>query len=120
MIKLKAEIKKPTRTTSQLFSYWRPRLLTFKAPRIYGWLWWNFMVVEPPLIEIHSYCEADSEELWHIRRLSSVGKKLNGGIDTPSLCGREMSWDRAPVVTSLPSIKVCVTCQEVWEKDCQV
>lgn len=104
----------------QLCNYWWPIQITFKAPRIYGWLWWNFNVVEPPLIEIHSYCEtwvAGSDSPWHIRILTSVGKKFNGGADTPSLCGREMSWDRAPVVTKKPLGKVCAKCQEAWEKE---
>jgi hypothetical protein len=120
MIKLKAKIKKPTSTMGQLFNYWWPLLLTYKPPRIYGWLWWNFSVVEPPLIETHSYCEADSEEPWHIRILTSAGKKLNGGADTHSLCGREISWDRAPVVTKHPPIKVCIACQEAWENESRV
>lgn len=123
MIKLKAEIKRPTRSMSQLFNYWRPLLLTYKAPRIYGWLWWNFNVVEPPLIETHSYCEAwaaSSESPRHIRRLTASGKRFNGGADTPSLCGRKMSWDRAPMVTKHPLGKVCVKCQEAWEKERRV
>lgn len=37
------------------------------------------------------FCEsstASSTSPWHIRKVSSIGLKLGGGIDTPSLCGR--------------------------------
>jgi hypothetical protein len=124
MIKLKVEIKKPARSVRQLFNYRLPLLLTYKAPRIYGWLFWNFELIEPATIETHSYCEAwtaTSVSLWHIRRLTSVGKKLSGGADTKSLCGREMSWDRAPVVTKNPPLdSICPKCQEAWERERRV
>ena len=44
-----------------------------------------------------SFCEsvhAGPLSLWHLRKLTEVGKKLGGGIDTPSLCGRvKRGWD---------------------------
>lgn len=39
--------------------------------------------------EDHSFCEsihASSSSPWHIRKLTSKGRKLGGGIDTPTLC----------------------------------
>lgn len=31
---------------------------------------------------------------WHIRKLTTAGKKLGGGIDTKSLCGKvDKGWD---------------------------
>jgi hypothetical protein len=44
----------------------------------------------------YSFCEtavATPYSLWHIRRLTKVGRKLGGGADTLSLCGRKVSWD---------------------------
>lgn len=46
-----------------------------------------------------AFCEsihASSESPWHIRELSKHGKKLGGGVDTPSLCGliqKGKGWD---------------------------
>jgi hypothetical protein len=41
-----------------------------------------------------SFCEtAAAGGLWHIRRLTDQGKKLGGGADTRTLCGREAAWD---------------------------
>jgi hypothetical protein len=120
MIKMKAEIKRPTRSVRQLFNYRLPLLLTYKAPRIYGWLFWNFHVIEPTTVETHSYCETwtDTPEkiFYHIRKLTSIGKKMDGGSDTPSLCGLVMNWDKAPLVTNNPPTGcVCLACQGVWE-----
>jgi hypothetical protein len=37
----------------------------------------------------YSFCESViGIGPWHIRTLSDAGRKLSGGIDTPSLCGR--------------------------------
>lgn len=44
----------------------------------------------------YSLCEtayAGPSSLWHIRRLTSCGKKLGGGVDTNSLCGKKVAWD---------------------------
>lgn len=44
----------------------------------------------------YSFCEsvyATGRSPWHIRRLTAVGKKLGGGVDLESLCGRIMCWD---------------------------
>ena len=65
----------------------------------------------------HSFCEsvtAGSLSRWHIRRLTSVGQKLGGGVDTDSLCGRVKSpdgWDLATKITERRLSEVaCVDC----------
>lgn len=64
-----------------------------------------------------SFCEsiyATTSSLWHIRILTEKGCKLNGGIDTESLCGKVRigrGWDlrvRARVTLNHPS--VCKEC----------
>jgi len=50
-------------------------------------------------IESLSFCEsvtASSLSPWCVRKLTSAGKKLGGGVDTESLCGRVRlgsGWD---------------------------
>lgn len=59
-----------------------------------------------------SYCEtatAGPRSTWHIRLLTAAGKKMNGGADTPALCGREVAWDLPGDVTNDPDI-VCPSC----------
>ncbi len=49
-----------------------------------------------------SYCEgswATANSPWHIRELTAVGKKLGGGIDTASLCGRVQPFGKGSVFT---------------------
>ncbi len=43
-----------------------------------------------------AFCEtatAGDGSRWHIRELTSRGKMLGGGADTPALCGRRVTWD---------------------------
>jgi hypothetical protein len=42
-----------------------------------------------------SFCESvTGVSKWHIRRLTTAGLKLGGGIDTPCLCGLVVhGWD---------------------------
>ena len=57
---------------------------------------------------------ATSNSPWHIRQLTEAGKKMGGGIDTPSLCGRKQNgWDvnhRAPE----QGIKPDFVCESCW------
>lgn len=50
-----------------------------------------------------SFCEsvtASSISPWHLRKLTKVGRKLGGGIDTPSLCERvKQGWDLEVEIT---------------------
>jgi hypothetical protein len=47
----------------------------------------------------YSFCESNCaapRSPWHIRELTTKGRKLGGGIDTPSLCERVKAgggWD---------------------------
>lgn len=47
----------------------------------------------------YSFCEsvfAGPKSAWHLRKLTSVGRKLGGGIDTPFLCADKPGmggWD---------------------------
>jgi len=44
----------------------------------------------------YSFCEtvtATGTSPWHIRKLTEKGKKLSGGADSPSLCGKVVAWD---------------------------
>jgi hypothetical protein len=68
----------------------------------------------------YSFCEsvtATSISPWCIRRPTSVGRKLGGGVDTPSLCGRVkigLGWDlKVPVDVAHRS--ACPRCVEELE-----
>lgn len=71
-----------------------------------------------------AFCEAvtaSSESPWHIRPLTSAGKKCGGGADTPALCGRKVSWDlQGDVKPTFVGYKemnpsyVCRACAEVY------
>jgi len=70
----------------------------------------------------YSFCEsafATSISPWCIRPLTDVGRKLSGGIDTPSLCGRvhsQLGWDlNTPVDLSLS--RVCKKCAQLMTED---
>ncbi len=66
-----------------------------------------------------SFCEsvhAGPRSRWHVRRLTEVGKKLGGGIDTPSLCGHvkvRSGWDLNVPLNQL-QLKGC-TCDTCCE-----
>ena len=52
----------------------------------------------------YAYCESVSASALsphHIRKLTDVGLKLGGGVDTPTLCGKDIhitnGWDTSPV-----------------------
>lgn len=63
-----------------------------------------------------SFCEsvwAGSASPWHLRVLSAVGRKVGGGIDTPSLCGHVQppnGWDLEAEVTAGHLGHVCGKC----------
>jgi hypothetical protein len=71
-----------------------------------------------------SLCEsvtASSISPWCIRVLTKEGKKLGGGVDTASLCGRvrpPMGWDLAldfEEYMARGGSKVCKRCLEAWK-----
>jgi hypothetical protein len=50
----------------------------------------------------YSFCEgvhSGPNSKWHIRKLSDIGRKLGGGADTLSLCGKQVPWDMKVEVT---------------------
>jgi hypothetical protein len=67
-----------------------------------------------------SFCEsvhAGSNSHWHIRKLTEVGKKPGGGIDTASLCGHvRPSWGWDVEVTFNPSrvSDICKKCLHIY------
>lgn len=67
-----------------------------------------------------SFCEsvtATSSSPWHIRRLDSAGKKLGGGITTPSLCGlATRGWDLEVEITEHHLKYSCKRCVAEYVK----
>jgi len=69
-------------------------------------------------IDDYAFCEAvtaSGSSPWHIRELTPAGKKLSGGVDTPSLCGHvrpPYGWDLTPVV-NLTITRACRRCADV-------
>lgn len=72
-------------------------------------------------LSAYSFCEPSTAgpcAPWCIRKLTAAGRKLGGGVDTPSLCGRVSltslggvgGWDiRVPVEMDHPgACKRCV------------
>lgn len=75
--------------------------------------------------DAYSFCErvwAGPRSPWHIRRLSPIGRKLGGGIDTPSLCGRIVppegkGWDLDVEITPHHLTHSCKLCVEVYRQE---
>lgn len=68
-----------------------------------------------PVIDLSKYafCEtkhASSGSRWHIRKLTSAGRKQGGGADSRSLCGLEVSWDLRTPVTPEQVATACGHC----------
>ena len=68
-----------------------------------------------------SFCESvhvTGISVWHIRCLTNAGKKLGGGIDTPSLCGKvkvRAGWDLDfDVAQNCSKEHVCKECMEFY------
>ena len=65
----------------------------------------------------YSFCEpvmAGPNSAWHIRELTGVGRKLGGGADTKSLCGREMGWDLDVELSEHHLSHACKECVEAY------
>lgn len=79
-------------------------------------LWSIFSFSKQPNKPQFSFCEtitAGPETPWHIRELTSAGRKLGGGADTLSLCNKKVSWDLR--VSLDPSIdRCCGVCKETF------
>ena len=71
----------------------------------------------------YSFCEstfATGRSPWHLRKLSSVGPKFGGGIDTPSLCGLvKVGWDLEVAITAHHlEHSCCPECRRVYKERC--
>lgn len=67
----------------------------------------------------YSFCEsihAGGNSKWHLRELTSVGKKLGGGITTPSLCEIvKHGWDLSVSITDFHlENNTCTKCKLVY------
>ena len=65
----------------------------------------------------HAFCEwagASGGSRYHIRTLTTKGKKLGGGADTLALCGREVAWDLA--IDIAREEHVCQKCSDLFRK----
>ena len=67
----------------------------------------------------YSFCEsvhATGRSPWHIRRLAGE-RKLGGGIDTPSLCGRvTQGWDLEVEITEHHLEHACERCVQLYQE----
>ena len=67
----------------------------------------------------YSFCEtahATGSSPWHIRKLTSAGKKLGGGADTPALCGRKVAWDIKANINEFAIKYACAHCQDAFKE----
>jgi hypothetical protein len=70
----------------------------------------------------YSFCEsvtASSSSPWHIRRLTDVGRKLGGDIDTGSLCGlvkAHYGWDLSADINTDGDHHLCRACVMAYAK----
>lgn len=76
---------------------------------------WHPMHRDPvlPAVPKFAFCEtvtAGGSSRWHIRELTTRGKMLSGGADTPALCGREVSWDLRMDVNERQLEIACIVC----------
>jgi hypothetical protein len=76
----------------------------------------------------YSFCESSAAgplSPWHIRLLTSAGKKPSGGVDTESLCGHVTrkfgGWDLQAEVVNYPLDRVtdgrrhvCKKCADLY------
>lgn len=74
-----------------------------------------------PLNDQYSFCEpvwVGSAARWCVRPLTDRGRKLGGGVDTPSLCGRVDpakggGWDLSyECQVSLDHPHMCLRCRD--------
>lgn len=68
----------------------------------------------------YSYMEfatAGPSSPWHIRELTEQGRKLTGGIDTPSLCGRTYNgWDLSVEMSPHHDSHTCLKCFREYQR----
>jgi hypothetical protein len=65
----------------------------------------------------YSYCETLAAYVWHIRRLTAVGRKPSGGADTLALCKAQVLWDiQTPINDILRGDGMCHECLEKYKE----
>jgi hypothetical protein len=67
----------------------------------------------------YSFCEtvtAAWHSKWHIRKLTSKGRKLSGGADTKALCGKTVAWDLKVAINDGFLAVACPACAEEYSK----
>lgn len=76
-----------------------------------------------PSTDDYSFCESvhvTGSGNWHLRRLTKVGRKLGGGIDTPGLCGfpkKTYGWDLDVDLTQFHLLNnTCKECLKVYKE----
>lgn len=81
---------------------------------------WKWKSKPAVVLPTHSFCEtmfASGVTPWHIRKLTTVGRKLGGGADTPSLCGKDVAWDLSVEITSHHLTHCCLYCRRIYEQE---
>jgi len=66
----------------------------------------------------YSFCEtatASPYSKWHIRILTTSGRKLGGGADTRSLCGIAVAWDLDVELTEHHLNHCCEKCKQEFD-----
>ncbi len=93
---------------------------TTKLQNVIARFWKRYGGAQRDVIPKFSFCEpitAIGTSPWHIRRLTDKGTFLGGGVDTQSLCDREMAWDLDVPITEFKAEYCCSKCAEVFYGD---
>ena len=77
-----------------------------------------------PSTDDYSFCEsvhATGHGNWHLRKLTKVGRKPGGGIDTPGLCGhprKTHGWDLDVDITRFHlDENACPRCLKIYNEE---
>jgi hypothetical protein len=71
--------------------------------------------VRPIVKPEYSFCETIAAHRIHIRRLTSIGRKLTGGADTNTLCDLKACWDLKQWTLNNP--RLCPKCVDAWKEE---
>lgn len=73
---------------------------------------------------VYSFCESTAAPPlggWHLRKMTAIGKKLGGGVDTDGLCGFPKSpygWDLQVGLTEHHLTKnMCSRCLVIYKEE---
>jgi hypothetical protein len=88
--------------------------------RFFGlWKWLTRKAVEADPTPTYAFCEtifSGAYTPWHIRLLGPAGRKINGGADTLSLCGRKVAWDLKVEITDHHLTHCCSDCSKLYRE----